>query len=190
MCEYNFKLLENSWNEIKRRVILPLWHAKYKTMYESLKMDYDDFESMAGEELTKAMNTFDEEQSNLLTFCTNVLNRKALTELRMCGQTNNRGALYGAESLDIPISEDSNTLRMDTIPAQECEDNTNENNIRDYLTKLSRTEKDVIIFKLIGFDDDDIVKTLGITKRKYTDAVKSMRMYEKASLLRRKEKIS
>lgn len=187
MKNYNANLLKNNWTKIKRKIILPLWFSKYKPMYESLKLDYDDFESMAGEELTKAISTFDETQSNLFTFCTNVLNRKALTELNACGNTDKRAALYSAETLDVPVSDDDNTLKINIIPNFEVEDRSNKKNIRDYLTKLSRTEKDIIIFKVIGFDDEDIIDTLGITKQRYTDAVKSMQIYEKASLLRRRE---
>ena len=58
MKNYNANLLKNNWTKIKRKIILPLWFSKYKPMYESLKLDYDDFESMAGEELTKAISTY------------------------------------------------------------------------------------------------------------------------------------
>lgn len=178
------ELLETNWNAIRSRVIVPLWRASYKDKYESAKLDYDDFESMAGIELTKAMATYDESKSNLFTFATNVIKRKANTELRDCTDRDKRMALHSAGSLDVPISDEQSTLKVDVIPAPHIEDNSNIDKIRRYLTKLSTREKDIVIFKLIGFDEDDIISTMGITKKKYTDSVKSMRIYEKASILR------
>ena len=41
-------IIEENWSKIKKRVIVPLWNGKFKSMYEKVKMDYDDFESLAG----------------------------------------------------------------------------------------------------------------------------------------------
>ena len=69
-------MLEGNWEKIKTRVILPLWQGKFKSMYESAKLDYDDFESLAGIELSKAMKTFDSEKSNLYTYATRVIDNE------------------------------------------------------------------------------------------------------------------
>ena len=53
----NTNVLDENWDTIKSRVIIPLWNGKFKKMYESIKMDYNDFESLAGLELTKAIKT-------------------------------------------------------------------------------------------------------------------------------------
>ena len=57
MEDYN-EMLEQNWERIKNRVISPLWHGKFRAMYESAKLDYDDFESLAGVELANAIKTF------------------------------------------------------------------------------------------------------------------------------------
>lgn len=178
------EILEDNWCSIQQKIIVPLWKAIYKSKYELTKLDYDDFESMAGYELTKAMANFDESKSNIFTFAANVIKRKANTELRDCSDRDKRAALYCSESLDVPISEDQPTTKLDVVAAPQVEDNTDPYKIKRYLMQLSSAEKDVIIFKLIGFDDEDIVNTMGISKKKYSDAIKSMRIYEKASILR------
>ena len=86
--------LEENWDSIKNRVIIPLWNSKFKSMYESIKLDYDDFESLAGIELAKAIKTFNSKKSNLLTFATGVVTKKAYTELRNCTQRDKRKTLY------------------------------------------------------------------------------------------------
>lgn len=183
MCS---KVLEENWENIRKRVILPLWNTSYKSKYRMAKLDYDDFESMAGYELTKAFDKFDSSRAGIYTYATQVIKRKANTELRDCTDRDKRASLHSAESLDVPVSNEQSTLKIDMIPSPQVEDNSNIDKIKRYLMKLSATEKDVVIFKLIGFDEEDIINTLGITKRKYTDSIKSMRMYEKASLLRRR----
>ena len=97
-------ILEDNWEKIKERVISPLWYSKFKLMYENAKLDYDDFESLAGVELTKAMKTFDPEKSNIYTFATRVITQKAKTELRNCTQRDKRKTLHVADSIDIPES--------------------------------------------------------------------------------------
>ena len=86
-------MLEEHWGKIKERVILPLWRGKFRSMYESAKLDYADFESLAGIELAKAMKTFDPEKSNIYTYATRVISQKAKTELRDCVQRDKRKAL-------------------------------------------------------------------------------------------------
>lgn len=178
------KLTEQEWNYIEKKVIMPLWKNTYKHMYESLKLDYSDFISLAGVKLTEAMNTYDPEKSNLYTFATGVLNRKAKSELRDCATRDVRAALYGAESLNLPISEDNDSEKIEFVSSPQVQDNSNINKIQEYLTKLSSSEKDIIILKVLGFDDEDIVDTLGISKAKYHNAMRSMKIYEKASILR------
>ena len=93
-------LLEENWQTIKNRVILPLWNGRFKSMYEAAKLDYSDFESLAGIELTKAMKTFDPEKANLLTYSAKVVSKKALTELRNCTRRDKRKALHTATNMD------------------------------------------------------------------------------------------
>lgn len=180
----NIEMLKDNWEDIISTVIIPLWKSKYQSMYKSLKLDYDDFESMAGYELTKAMSNFDGSKSNLNTFSTNVLNRKAKTELRSCSDVDKKSSLYLAISLNVPISDEEGGEKIMEIPAPQIQDDSDIERIHRYLTKLSVTEKDIIIFKLLGFDENDIMRTMHIGKKKYLNAVKSMRIYEKASILR------
>ena len=73
LLKENLELLQNNWTTIKKKVIVPLWNSKFKSMYEHIKMDYDDFESLVAIELTKAMKTFDPAKSNLFTYTTNLI---------------------------------------------------------------------------------------------------------------------
>nr|DAH15342.1 MAG TPA: RNA polymerase sigma factor [Caudoviricetes sp.] len=179
-------LLNSEWDSIRNKAIIPLWKFTYGKKYKSCKLDYEDFESMAGYELSKALPYYDESKSSLVTFARNIISKKANSELKNCIGTDKRAALYSADTLDVPVSKDRDTLKINAVPAQQMEDHSDINKIRKYLTKLSATEKDVVIFRLIGFDTDDIVDTLGITKKRYADAIKSMQIYEKASLLRKR----
>ena len=59
-------VLGENWDSIKKRVVIPLWNGRFKSMYESIKLDYDDFESLAGIELSKAIKTFDPESQRAI----------------------------------------------------------------------------------------------------------------------------
>lgn len=95
-------LLSENWTNIENKVIKPMWN-KYKHGYESIKFDYNDFLSLAGIELTKAFKKFDPKKSNIYTYATNVISRKAQMEIRDWRDRNVRKIMASAISIDTPI---------------------------------------------------------------------------------------
>ena len=109
-------LLEENWKQIETRVIKPLWNGKFKTMFENAKLDYSDFESLAGLEMAKAIKKYNVEKSNLMTYATRVISQKALTELRNCTKRDKRKVLHMSESIDVPAEIDSTRTVAELIP--------------------------------------------------------------------------
>lgn len=178
------RLLNDEWANIQKKVIRPLWNLIFKSKYELLKMDYNDFESMAGYELSKAIKTFDPSKSSLRTFANNVVTRKAKTELRDHNERDKRKSLHTAYSLNKSVSNDDDTEMINFIQDGKVEDNSDINKVKRYINKLSSIEKDIIIYNVLGFTKEDVVEFAGVNKKTYEDALKSMKLYEKLSLLR------
>lgn len=171
--------LESNWNDIKRKVVLPLWNNRFKSMYESIKMDYDDFESLAAIELTKAIKTFNPEKSNLFTYSTNVINKKAMTELRNCTQRDVRKALYTSESFD---AVDSPVVK-DLVYDEFNEKDSLSDNMLKYLDRLSTLQRRVLFLISDGFDNNEIRSILEINEKDLTNALSGIKAYRNISLL-------
>lgn len=108
-------LLSENWDEIVKKVIEPLWNRKFKDSYLSSKLDKNDFMSLAGEELTKAfLLYYDPKKSNVFTYATNVLTRKAKSEIRNTRREKRLADLY-AESIHQPIDGESGRTIEDMI---------------------------------------------------------------------------
>ena len=183
-------LLEKNWEDIRRRVIAPLWKSAYKSMYESLKLDYDDFESMASYELTKAMVTYDESKSNIFTFASNVIKHKAKTELRDFNRDKRR-ALCRASSINCLISEGSDeeissTLKDESISQNEYNELT-EVRIGSFINSLSNQQLRLLILKLLEFDTDDIPDMLNISRKTMNDILKGLKSSDLTDILRRRK---
>lgn len=184
----NKSFLENEWINIENRVVIPLWNASYKPMYESLKLDYDDFVSLAGYELTKAISSFDDSKSNLYTFAANVIKRKANTELRDYGSRDKRKTLSGARSLNVS-TDDNDDEEIDDIPSKVEEPNNllSEKRVGEYLKNLSNRQLRIIVLKLLDFDATDIRGILGITQKEVNDAIKGLKSNELVRILHRRK---
>ena len=178
-------ILEENWNSIKKKVILPLWNGKFKSMYESAKLDYDDFESLAGIELSKAMKTFDPEKSNLFTYATRVITQKAKTELRNCTQRDRRKALHVSESIEsLSEQKDISSLATDGgFAISESPKNALSDKMVAYLNKLSKLQKQILFAMAEGYSNDEIKTGLNITSKELTDACAALRSYRNISLL-------
>lgn len=184
------ELLENNWEEIKKRVILPLWNGKFKKMYENAKMDYNDFESLVGMELSKSIANFDSNKSNLLTFVTGIINRKALTELRNCTQRDKRKTLYVSESIDQPIDADSSRTIGDNIPCQEeQEDNSELSELRvgHFINSLNNNQLRVLILSLLDFDSSDFPNMLNISNSTASSIIRSLKDTDLTRILYRRK---
>ena len=177
--------LEENWENIKSGVILPLWNSKYKSMYESVKLDYDDFESLAGIELAKAVKSFDSEKSNLFTYATRVLEQKAKTELRNCTRRDKRKVLYISESL---YSLDANgNMLFDVIESELVDSKSSKDDLSDkmvaYLKRLSMMQKQVLFAISEGYSNDEIKRILNISTKELSDAYTAIKSYRNVSLL-------
>lgn len=178
-------ILEKNWQKIKERVISPLWHGKFKSMYESAKLDYDDFESLAGLELTKAMRTFNPEKSNLFTYATRVITQKAKTELRNCTKRDRRKALYLSESIDgLDEEREGSFATIDGCLATfESSKDCLSDKMVAYLNKLSKLQKRVLFAISEGYSDDEIRRALGMSAKELADVCAALRSYRNVSLL-------
>ena len=178
-------LLDENWNKIQKKVILPLWHGKFKLMYESAKLDYDDFESLAGIELSKAMKTFDPEKSNLFTYATKVITQKAKTELRNCTQRDRRKALHTSESIDFLVEQNdvSFLATNDGFEILESSKDALSDKMVAYLNRLSTLQKQVLYAMADGYSNDEIKIRLNITSNELIDACTAIKSYRNVSLL-------
>lgn len=177
-------MLEENWNAIKKRVVIPLWNGKFKSMYESVKLDYDDFESLVGIELSKAMKKFDSEKSNLFTYATRVITQKAKTELRNCTQRDRRKALYISESIESLTEQNGLFLAIEGgFAISESPKDALSDKMVAYLKKLSKLQKRILFAMAEGYSNDEIIAELHITSKELTDACAALRSYRNVSLL-------
>lgn len=174
--------LESNWQEVKSKVILPLWNNKFKTMYVNAKMDYDDFESLAGYELSKAIPKFDPEKSNMLTFATRVISKKAITELRNCTQRDKRKALHLAESVDGLDRSIVENLFCDNTDFESPKDVLSEK-MNKYLSRLSKLQKEILFAMSEGYTNEEIVVRLKITAKEMSEACAAIKSYRNVSIL-------
>jgi RNA polymerase sigma factor (sigma-70 family) len=149
------------------------------------KLDYDDFESLAGIELSKAMKTFDSEKSNLFTYATRVITQKAKTELRNCTQRDRRKALYVSESIDyLSEQEDISPLVIGgCFTSIEPSQNALSDKMITYLNKLSKLQRQVLFAMAEGYSNDEIKAGLNITSKELSDTCAALRSYRNVSLL-------
>ena len=178
-------LLEENWQKIKDKVILPLWHGKFKSMYERAKLDYDDFESLAEIELCSAVKSFNPNKSNIFTYATRVITKKAITELRDCTRRDKRKALYVAESMD--ALENAENLFCSTIEEYLFGFGLSKDALSEkmdkYLGRLSKLQKQVLFAMSEGYSNEEIKRILRITSKELSDACTALRSYRNTSLL-------
>lgn len=187
MNQISKELIEEQWQHIQKQVIEPLWHKTFHQMYEDVKLDYDDFESMCGWEITNAIEIFDVSKSSLITFATNVIKRKALTQIRDAKRNKRKASTY-ALSLDVPYGDSEVELKNTIVDdAKNSSTNNPESilNVCNYLNEISGLQKSILICKLLEFDKDEICAGLNITNKKFNDLMKNMKRFEKEQHLRR-----
>ena len=173
-------LLEKNWNKIVHKVINPLWKNEFNSMYINSKLDYDDFLSLAGYELSKAISSFDSDKSNFYTFCTNIIKRKAKTELRDYNERDKRKTLNVASSLDIPEALN--------IPDKiSCETNElSQYRIKEFVNNISNLQLRILILKLLGFPETEIREIIDTKKERFNDAIKALKSEETLRVLYRR----
>lgn len=176
-------LLEENWQKIKERVISPLWHGKFKTMYESVKLDYDDFESLAGIELSKAMKTFNPEKSNLFTYATRVITQKAKTELRNCTQRDKRKALHTADSID----SDGCLACQKPVEEKVEVSELSELRVGNFINSLNNNQLRILILTLLDFDITDMPNMLNMSNQTMQGIVNSLKDADLTRVLYRRK---
>lgn len=183
ISEEKKSLIEKQWQNIKNRVIIPLWNGKFKSMYENSKLDYDDFESLAGIELSKAIETFDPEKSNLFTFATRVITQKAYTELRNCTQRDKRKVLYVAESID------ENGCLAYQKPAEEKQEISELSELRvgNFINSLNNNQLRILILTLLEFDTTDMPDMLNISNQTMLNILNSLKDADLTRVLYRRK---
>lgn len=161
----SLELLEKNWIEIVKRVVEPLWKYNFQKMYEAVKLDKDDFESLAGEELTKAFQTYNPSTSNVYTYARHVLIKKAKTELRDRRRDKRRAEVM-AESIYEKLNDESNSIVEDMIESNETGDSSYLMEIqlaeKEIYRLLKAKEKQIIRLSIAGFKDKDIATKLKI----------------------------
>ena len=178
---------QEQWLNIKKEVIEPLWYGSFQHMYEEVKLDYDDFESTCGLEMAKAIKTFDVSKSSFKTFATNVIKRKALTQIRDAKRKKRKADTY-AVSMDIPYGDsevDLKEILVDEASVERVELLGSITNVCNYLRELSGIQKSVLICKLLEFGNDEICAGLNISSKKLNDLISNMKRFEKEQYLRR-----
>ena len=176
-------ILEENWDAIKKRVILPLWNGKFKSMYENAKLDYDDFESLAGIELSKAVKAFNPERSNIYTYATRVITQKAKTELRNYTQRDKRKALYTAESIDTP---DCPVINMPIEEKQEVSE-LSELRVGNFVASLNNNQLRILILTLLGFDTTEMPNMLKMSSQTMQGVVNSLKDADLTRVLYRRK---
>lgn len=170
-------LLEDKWKDIRQKVIIPLWNKKFKSMYNNIKMDYDDFESLAGIELSKAIKTYDSSKSNIYTYATRVISKKALTELRNC-MRDKRKTLCVSDSIDRTYDNDSSNTLADNIPYSNNKEEYSELSqlrVGGFVNSLNNNQLRVLILKLLDFDSSDMPDMLNISNKTINEIIHSFK---------------
>lgn len=161
----SLSILEENWNQIMDKVVNKLWLYKFKSMYESCKLDKDDFDSLASVVLTDAFKTYDASESNIYTYASNVLQRKAKTELTFYHRQCREGYIY-AESIQAHINEDGDFTLENLVIDKTVDDAAfNADMIEKEMLTLIKTKKDkqIIDMSIAGYHDVDIAQAIGVT---------------------------
>lgn len=152
-------------------------------MYESAKLDYDDFESLAGIELTKAIKTFNPEKSNLYTYATKVVTQKAKTELRNYTQRDKRKALHTADSID------NDSCIVYQKPAEEKQEVSELSELRvgNFINSLNNNQLRILILTLLEFDTTDIPDMLNMSNQTMQIVLNSLKDADLTRVLYRRK---
>lgn len=168
----NKELLGKKWNAICHKVAIPLWNKKYKAMFAPYKLDYDDYIERIGIEMTVAIKNYNPALSNIFTFATNVINKKALSVIRDEGRALRKVALATSVSIYTPIDADEDMTLGDTLVAEEQE----ELSIlaQRYLDSLTPKQRQVAELMMSGCNEKEIKETLNISADRYKLIIMAM----------------
>ena len=181
----SLKLLEENWNELVKKVINPLWQFKFKTLYTSVKLDKNDFISLAGEELTKAFAAYNPAESNIYTYAKIIISKKASTEVRN-KKREKRKADFLSESIYQNTNNEGNGILEEVLESvfqtQKNEEVEAEVAIKEIYKLLKPREKRIVALSIKGLNNKDIAEILSI-KNKEINALR--RKLSEASSIRK-----
>ena len=160
--------------------------------------DYDDFYSIANMVLWNDVQNFDESKGisfeNILKFHLRNKFKTAMTKRnrKKRGGTNDR---YGSQevSLDAPVSsQDGNDTNLLEIISNDMKNDMEDqvtglkysDRVGKFLDNLSRRNRKVAMYIMIGYDPKDIRRILNISEREYNQAILEFRSYENICILK------
>ncbi len=160
--------------------------------------DYDDFYSIANMVLWNDIQSFDESKGisfeNILKFHLRNKFKTAMTKRnrKKRGGTNDR---YGSQevSLDAPVSsQDGNDTNLLEIISNDMKSDMEDqvtglkysDRVGKFLDNLSRRNRKIAMYIMVGYDPKDIKRILNISERKYNQAILEFRLYENICILK------
>lgn len=160
--------------------------------------DYDDFYSIANMVLWNDVQNFDESKGisfeNILKFHLRNKFKTAMTKRnrKKRGGTNDR---YGSQevSLDAPVSsQDGNDTNLLEIISNDMKSDMEEqvtglkysDRVGKFLDNLSRRNRKIAMYIMVGYDPKDIKRILNISEREYNQAILEFRLYENICILK------
>jgi DNA-directed RNA polymerase specialized sigma subunit len=160
--------------------------------------DYDDFYSIANMVLWNDVQNFDESKGisfeNILKFHLRNKFKTAMTKRnrKKRGGTNDR---YGSQevSLDAPVSsQDGNDTNLLEIISNDMKSDMEDqvtglkysDRVGKFLDNLSRRNRKIAMYIMIGYDSKDIRRILNISEREYNQAINEFRLYENVCILK------
>lgn len=160
--------------------------------------DYDDFYSIANMVLWNDVQNFDESKGisfeNILKFHLRNKFKTAMTKRnrKKRGGTNDR---YGSQevSLDAPVSsQDGNDTNLLEIISNDMKSDMEDqvtglkysDRVGKFLDNLSRRNRKIAMYIMVGYDPKDIKRMLNISEREYNQAILEFRLYENICILK------
>lgn len=153
--------------------------------------DYDEFYSIALEELSKAINTYNpnnELQAKFETYLSIILSRKFMSEFSRKNRKK-RGEGILTISLDKEV-EDTEISILETIPSSINIENEvimgdYSDEVRNYLNSLSKKQRSFAELIVEGYSIEEAKKILKLGRKEAENMLKFMRSYEKRGLLKK-----
>lgn len=169
--------------------------SKFGGIFEK---DYDDFYSIANMVLWNDIQSFDESKGisfeNILKFHLRNKFKTAMTKRnrKKRGGTNDR---YGSQevSLDAPVSsQDGNDTNLLEIISNDMKSDMEDqvtglkysDRVGKFLDNLSRRNRKIAMYIMVGYDPKDIKRILNISEREYNQAILEFRLYENICILK------
>lgn len=180
-CENDMRLLKKISKSIFMRFNEPVANA-----------DYADFYSIANETLWKAYNAYNPDMGvSFDGFLRSCLQKKFKTELTH-RHRDKRIANHFAVSLDAANEDGEECSLLEFVPSdfdtfeeavKEQQNGQYSDKVRQYLSKLSSRQVNILNLMIDGYKPYEIRKILDISEKEYSDDIQLMRSYEKARIL-------